>query len=105
MINPRVIVEVLSPTTEGYDRGEKFRDYRTLASFEEYVLISQTQAVVETFVRQADGIWFIAGTYAGLDAVAAIRCLRLELKLSQIYDGIVFPPKSPSPDPGEPEQN
>src|SRR4051812_33066980 len=47
--NPRVIVEVLSPTTEAYDRGEKFRDYRNITSFAEYVLISQDAPVVETF--------------------------------------------------------
>jgi Uma2 family endonuclease len=101
--NPRVIVEVLSPTTEAYDRGEKFHDYRTIESFEEYVLISQTEPIIETFVRQADGLWVIAGTYAGLDALASIRCLSAEVKLRDIYDGVEFPPKAPSPDPRERE--
>jgi Uma2 family endonuclease len=103
VINPRVIIEVLSPTTEAYDRGDKFRDYRTIVSFEEYVLISQTKAMIETFARQADGQWIIAATYAGLDAVAFIRCLSLNVKLSDIYDGVEFPPQAPSPDPRENE--
>jgi Uma2 family endonuclease len=101
--NPRVIVEVLSPTTEGYDRGEKFRHYRGIASLAEYVLISQTAAVVETFFRQADGSWLIAGTYTGLDARARLRALDIEFALSDIYAGVEFPPPALPPDPRERE--
>lgn len=101
--NPRVIVEVLSPTTEAYDRGEKFRDYRTLPSFAEYVLISQVAPIVETFVRQADGSWLIAAAYTGLDATASIRSIQVEIKLSDIYANVTFPPPAPSPDARERE--
>jgi Uma2 family endonuclease len=96
--NPRVIIEVLSPTTEAYDRGEKFRDYRTLASLAEYVLISQAAPIVETFVRQPDGNWLIATAYAGLDAIATLRSIEVELKLSDIYANVTFPPPAPPPD-------
>lgn len=54
LLNPRVIVEVLSESTEKYDRGAKFRQYRTISSFTEYVLVSQDQALAERYVRQQD---------------------------------------------------
>jgi len=92
VINPRVIVEVLSPTTEAYDRGEKFRQYRTLESLEEYILISQTAPQVETFVRHADRTWIIAETFSGLDARARLRSIQVELSLADIFAGITFPP-------------
>jgi Uma2 family endonuclease len=103
VVNPRVIVEVLSPTTEGYDRGEKFILYRTLASFEEYVLISQTTALVETFLRQPDGRFLIDATYTGLDATARINSLQIQLPLADIYAGVTFPehPTRPAFNEGE----
>ncbi|MCP2731759.1 Uma2 family endonuclease [Limnofasciculus baicalensis] len=54
---PRLVVEVLSPTTAAFDRGDKFGDYRTLASLEEYVLISQERIAVECFRRNSEGRW------------------------------------------------
>jgi Uma2 family endonuclease len=101
--NPRLIIEVLLPTTEAYDRGEKFRHYRTIASLAEYVLITQIAPVIETFVRQPDGNWLIAGTYFGLDAVATLRSVQIELKLTDAYAGVTFPQPAPSPDPRERE--
>jgi Uma2 family endonuclease len=93
--NPRVIVEVLSPTTEGYDRGAKFRDYRILSTLDVYVLISQEQAMIETFVRQADATWVIGRTFTGLDAVAEIPGIGVQVKLGQIYARVAFQPRSP----------
>jgi Uma2 family endonuclease len=101
--NPRVIVEVLSPTTEAYDRGDKFRHYRNIPSLAEYVLISQYAAIVETFFRQSDGSWLIAGTFTGLEAHARLRALDIEIALSDIYAGVEFPPPAPPPDPRERE--
>jgi Uma2 family endonuclease len=101
--NPRVIVEVLSPTTEGYDRGDKFRHYRNIPSLAEYVLISQYAPIIETFFRQGDGSWLIAGTYTGLDARARLRALDIEIAMSDIYAGVEFPPPAPPPDPRERE--
>lgn len=89
--NPKLIVEVLSPSTEAYDRGEKFRRYRSLTSLEEYVLISQTAPIVETFLRQSDGRFVIAATYSGLDASAKLSSLEVEVPLSEIYAGVTFP--------------
>jgi Uma2 family endonuclease len=59
LLNPSVLLEVLSNSTESYDRGEKFAHYRTLASLTDYVLVSQKQVLVEHFQRQADGGWLL----------------------------------------------
>src|SRR4028118_1297406 len=56
---PRLIVEVLSPTTAAFDRGDKFADYRTSESLEEYVLINQERVSVECFRRNAEGLWVL----------------------------------------------
>ena len=87
--NPRIIIEVLSPTTEGYDRGEKFAQYRRLESLTEYVLISQSSALVETYVRREAGAWLLT-PFAGLEAVVALRGVAIELPLSEIYAGVTF---------------
>jgi len=88
--NPRVVVEVLSPTTEANDRGEKLRRYLELESLEEYVMASQDEPRVETLFRQTDGTWLF--TFAtGHDAVAHIRCLRIHLPLAEVYSGVTFP--------------
>lgn len=103
VINPRVIIEVLSPTTEGYDRGSKFVHYRQLTSLEEYVLVSQVEPLIEIFQRQPDGRWYIAGTYTGLEARAPVRSVQIEIALSDVYAGVEFPPPAPPPDPRERE--
>ena len=87
--NPRVIVEVLSSTTEAYDRGEKFNRYRQIDSLEEYVLVAQDRPEVETFFRQSDGTWLFA-PYTGLDAIARIRCIGINLPLPEVYAGVEF---------------
>jgi Uma2 family endonuclease len=87
--NPRIVVEVLSPSTEAYDRGAKFNHYRELKSFEEYVLVSQDQASAETFFRQSDDTWLFT-PYSGINAVAKIRSMALELRLADVYAGIEF---------------
>lgn len=97
VINPRVIVEVLSPTTEGHDRGEKFLLYRTLASFEEYVLISQSKPLIEIFLRQPDGRFLIDATYTGLEATATIRSLQIQLRLADVYGDVAFPNRPTHP--------
>jgi Uma2 family endonuclease len=102
--NPRVIVEVLSPTIEAHDRGEKFRRYRDIPSLAEYVLISQDAPIVETFFRQGDGSWLIAGTYTGLDAHARLRAVDIEIALTDIFAGVTFPPPAQPPDPREREE-
>lgn len=87
--NPRVVIEVLSPTTEAYDRGEKFNRYRELESFEEYILVSQSRPSIETFYRQPDGTWLFT-PYSGLEAIAKIRSVGVDLLLSEVYGGVDF---------------
>ncbi len=87
ILNPRVSVEVLSPSTEAYDRGDKFTQYRDIESFEEYVLISQDRPNVESWLRQPDGAWSIA-THTTLDATAKIRSLGVEISMTEIYAGV-----------------
>jgi Uma2 family endonuclease len=95
MTNPRLIVEVLSPSTEAYDRGEKFDRYRQLDSLQEYVLVSAATARIESFVRQDGGAWLFT-PFSGLGAAAQLRCLEVALPLAETYAGIEFPPPEPA---------
>jgi Uma2 family endonuclease len=89
--NPRVIIEVTSGSTESDDRGRKFNDYRRLASLEEYILVAQDRASVETFYRQPNGVWAIGPTFAQTDASVPFRSLSIEIPLAEIYAGVEFP--------------
>ena len=93
-INPTLIVEILSDSTEAYDRGGKFAHYRTIPSFREYILISQTEPLVEVFFRRDDGIWELAPV-KGLDATARLQSLQIELPLAEIYYEVQFPEQPP----------
>ena len=97
VVNPRVIVEVLSPSTELYDRVTKFSRYQQLDSLEEYVLVAQSSPHVECFWRREGGTWLLTPVY-GLDAVARLQSLRIELPLREIYAGVEFPPPADVPE-------
>ena len=84
LLNPTLIVEVLSPSTEAYDRGAKFRHYRRLESLHEYVLISQDRAIVERFARRGED-WVLT-EWRGLDAVLLLDSVGCEVPLREIYD-------------------
>ena len=90
LLNPTVIIEVLSPSTEAYDRSEKFGFYRGLESLSDYLLIAQSQPVIEHYTRQPDGAWRLA-TYQGLEAVAIIASSGCELRLADVYDKVEWP--------------
>lgn len=87
--NPTLIVEVFSPSTEAYDRGEKFRFYRLLSSFSEYVLISQKEPLVEVFNKQDDKAWLYQ-VYQGLETVVNLTALDRAIPLSEIYQKVDF---------------
>jgi Uma2 family endonuclease len=87
--NPTMIVEVLSPSTQNYDQTKKFRLYRMIPSFREYVMIDQEQAIVEVFFRRDSGTWAIR-TYQGLEGDIVLQSLGLQIPVSAIYDGIKF---------------
>lgn len=83
--NPIVIIEVLSKSTAGYDRGEKFNLYRKLPSLREYVLIEQEKALVEVFSKQENADLWKISTYEGLDASVSLESVELEIPMTQIY--------------------
>jgi Uma2 family endonuclease len=90
LLNPVLIVEVLSPTTESYDRGKKFDGYRTIASLAEYVLVSQTEPRVEQFFRQDGEHWLFIATH-GRERSISLASVQCELALEEIYDKVAFP--------------
>jgi Uma2 family endonuclease len=93
LLNPKVIVEVLSESTEGYDRGKKFEHYRNVSSLAEYVLIAQDTPHVEVHTRQSDGRWLMWETN-DLAHVARLQSIDCSLKLSDIYARVVPGPDS-----------
>lgn len=84
LLNPLVIFEVLSPSTEAYDRGKKFEHYRTIDSFCEYVLVAQDAYRVEHFARQDDGSWRMT-VMNGLESVLELPAVSCRLPLREIY--------------------
>lgn len=90
--NPTVIIEVLSPTTEDFDRRVKFARYREWnEALTDYLLVSQSQAFVEHFLRRADGEWLYR-SYWGLGREFAIDSIQCTLLMDDVYDRITFPP-------------
>lgn len=87
--NPIAIIEVLSPSTESYDRGAKFRQYQLLDSLREYVLVSQSEPVIERFVRQADGTWNLS-TVSGVAGSFSFHSISASVPLSDIFRGVEF---------------
>ncbi len=85
--NPLVVVEVLSKSTESYDRGDKFYKYRQLKSLKEYVLIDQEKAMVETFYKRENNIWEIS-RIAGIDQLIEIKSIEVSLNMRELYSGI-----------------
>ena len=92
LLNPRLVVEVLSDSTEAYDRGAKFAHYRGLPSFQEYLLISQHVALVDHYLRLDTGQWILTA-YEGEAAIVKLPSLGCELPLSEVYDklGLLAP--------------
>jgi Uma2 family endonuclease len=84
ILNPLLIVEVLSPATEGYDRGRKFELYRTIPGFREYLVVHQDRRHVEHYSRQDDGSWLLR-EYIGTDASFAIESLGVRIPLADLY--------------------
>ena len=87
--NPVLIVEVLSPSTEGYDRGMKFKMYRSLPSLCEYVLVSQDEPLVEVFFKQDDQSWLYQVS-SGLEASVMLSSLDHTIALRNIYQKVDF---------------
>ncbi len=87
LLNPTLIIEILSPSTEAYDRGEKFRRYRAVGSLQEYVLIAQDRCSVERYVRQPGGDWLLS-EFADLGSEVELRSIGCRLRLNEVYERI-----------------
>lgn len=94
LLNPRVIVEVLSPSTEAFDRGDKFRRYRTwLPTLTDYVLVAQDRPGIDHYHRQDDGTWALR-TYEGLEATLPLATIGCTVPLAEVYARLVFPARA-----------
>ena len=90
LLNPTLVVEVLSSSTETWDRGGKFERYRQRKSLQEYVLIAPDRPHVERFTRQRDGQWLFSEVN-GREAVLDLPAIGCELALSEVYLKVEFP--------------
>ena len=90
LTNPTLIVEVLSPSTENYDRGRKFEHYRQIPSLKEYLLVSQDQPRIEQFIRQSNQ-WVLRDA-VGLKTKLLLPSLKISLSLAAVFRGVKFPP-------------
>jgi Uma2 family endonuclease len=86
MLNPTVLVEVLSPSTESYDRTTKWENYRRIPSLREFLLISQDEPLVERYTRHGDGMWRFEKSI-GLDAAIRLESIGVEVALRDVYEG------------------
>ncbi|MEH1894876.1 MAG: Uma2 family endonuclease [Nostoc sp.] len=84
---PKLIIEVLSESTEGFDRGDKFNDYQTLDSLEEYVLVNSKHQRVETFYRNEQGLWVLQ-TYTPDDQTFELKSINLTATFTDLYDNV-----------------
>ena len=99
LTNPKVLFEVLSESTELYDRTTKFRLYKRIPSLMEYVLVAQNEPLIERFIRLADGTWAQAD-FVGLDAKMTLSTVPASLSLGDVYLGVEFPSQSQPSGPG-----
>ena len=89
VLNPTLIVEVLSKSTEAYDRGKKFDHYRTIPSLREYVLVAQDEPMVQRFLRNDDDTWTLTAI-SGVDQSLRLKSVDVELPLAEIFDRVDF---------------
>lgn len=92
LLNPLVLVEVLSPSTETDDRGKKFQHYRTLTSLQEYLLIAQDGYRIEHYTRQADDRWLLSDV-SRVDAVLTLTAIQCSLTVADVYEKVTFEPE------------
>ncbi|MEM1238314.1 MAG: Uma2 family endonuclease [Cyanobacteria bacterium P01_H01_bin.26] len=89
VINPILIAETLSKSTEGYDRGKKFACYRTVETFQEYLLINQYRPQVEHYVKQTENQWLFTD-YSGMEASFKLSSVPVEIALVDLYEAVDF---------------
>ncbi len=89
VLNPTLLIEVLSKSSEAYDRGKKFDHYRTIPSLREYVLVSQDEPMVQRFLRNDDDTWTLSAV-ADLKQAVKLQSLGIELPLAEVYERVDF---------------
>ncbi len=89
VLNPCLIVEVLSKSTAGYDRGDKFLYYRSIPEFREYLLVSQSEYFIEDYRKTGEGQWLLQ-EYRGNEAEIALESVKISLVVKDIYEGVNF---------------
>ncbi len=89
LLNPTVIVEVLSPTTADYDKGAKFEHYRTINSLQEYILVWQDKKRVARYTKQTDNSWLLTD-FIGEDAKIELKSIECQITMDDIYDKVEF---------------
>ncbi|HYE76010.1 MAG TPA: Uma2 family endonuclease, partial [Blastocatellia bacterium] len=104
LLNPKVIIEVLSPSTRAFDWGEKFIRYRTwLPSLTDYIVVAQDQPLIEHYAKQENGLWYIAATVTEISGSFIISSINCTITLTDVYDRVTFPP--PEEDQEEEREN
>ena len=93
LLNPIVIFEVLSPSTEAFDRGKKLAQYQQIPSLKEYVLIAQDEPRIDHYVRRADNEWLVS-IVVGMGAKVPLDSIDCTLLLSEVYDRVAFASES-----------
>jgi Uma2 family endonuclease len=89
ILNPCIIIEVLSPSTSSYDRGDKFRYYRSIPELNHYLLVSQSEILIESYTRTAENNWLLQ-EYTPEREILSLNYLEISLNLADIYEGINF---------------
>jgi Uma2 family endonuclease len=92
LLNPQVVFEVLSPSTESYDRGTKRRHYEKLQSVREVVLVSRDEPVIEVYSRQPNGTWLLT-TFEDPAGEFALTSVPVSVPMVDAYRGVEFPPR------------
>jgi Uma2 family endonuclease len=87
LINPRVIIEVLSKSTEEYDQGNKFKYYRSIPDLQEYLLINQHELDIQHYTKTESGLW-IYRAYESIDDAIALASIDTEITVATIYEGV-----------------
>lgn len=87
--NPSLIVEVLSKSTQNYDQGDKFLYYRSIAQFQEYILINQSRHYVMQYNKTNEGKWLLS-EYQGEKAILSLVSVNFEITFDELYEGVIF---------------
>ena len=90
LLNPRTIVEILSESTEKYDRGAKFEQYRKIPSLREYILVAQDRMYIERHVRQPDDTWVLT-EFSAAASTFEFAIISVRVPMAEIYRGVEFP--------------